>query len=98
MANNKYILLVETEVLPQYREEVVEALQTCLLHARAEEGVEAFYQTAHADAPNLFVFLEVFASQEAHEFHMRQEYTKTFFSVLEGKLATKPKFTRLAEL
>ncbi len=98
MANAKYILLVETEVLPQYREEVVEALQTCLVHTRAEEGVEAFYQTAHADDPNLFVFLEVFASQEAHELHMQQGYTNTFFSALEGKLAAKPKFTRLAEL
>ncbi len=98
MANDKHILLVESEALPQYREDIVEALQTCLVRTREEEGVEAFYQTAHADNPNLFVFLEVFASQEAHEFHMRQEYTKTFFSALEGKLAAKPKFTRLAEL
>ncbi len=98
MANDKYILLVEAEILPRHREEVVEALQTCLVHTRAEEGVEAFYQTAHFDNPNMFVFLEVFASQEAHELHMQQEYTKTFFSALEGKLVTNPKFTRLAEL
>jgi quinol monooxygenase YgiN len=98
MANNKYILLVEAEVLPQYREEVADAAQACLIRTRAEESVEGFYQTAHADDPNLLVFLEVFASQEAHEVHMQQEYTKTFFSALEGKLATKPKFTRLAEL
>lgn len=98
MANDKYILLVETEVLPQYRAEVAEAAQTCLIKTRTEEGVQAFYQTAHVDAPNLFVFLEVFASQEAHELHIRQEYTKTFFSALEGKLAAEPKFTRLTEL
>ncbi len=98
MANGKYILLVEAEVLPQFRAEVAEAAQTCLAHTRAEEGVEGFYQTAHADDRNMFVFLEVFASQKAHEVHMQQEYTKMFFSALEGKLAAKPKFTRLAEL
>ncbi|HEY9138529.1 MAG TPA: hypothetical protein VIM67_09675 [Terriglobus sp.] len=47
------------------------------------------------DQANRFVFFEVFSSEEAHAFHMAQDYTQQLAVDLEGKLLKPPVITRL---
>ncbi len=98
MANEKYIILAEATIQPQYRDEVIAAARAALPLTLAEEGTVAFFQTVRSDEPNSIVFLEIFASKEAHEQHMRQDYAKKVFETMEGKLIGSPRFTQLTEL
>jgi hypothetical protein len=48
------------KVLPQYRDEILHAALENKLPTRAEEGVEAYYQTARKDDPNSILFSRSF--------------------------------------
>jgi quinol monooxygenase YgiN len=98
MPNDKLILLIQAKVLPEHRAELLQALRETLPLTRAEAGVELLYPTTRKDDPNTLVFFEVFSSQDAHDFHMQQEYTKRFFATFEGGLAGEPVVTNLSEL
>jgi quinol monooxygenase YgiN len=98
MPNDKLILLIHAKVLPEHRAELLQALRETLPLTRAEAGVELLYPTTRKDDPNTLVFFEVFSSQDAHDFHMQQEYTKRFFATFEGGLAGEPVITNLSEL
>ena len=71
MQQDKVILLVEATVKPEYREAILAVAAENLPPTRAEDGVEAFYQTARQDDPNTLVFFEVFHSEAAHDLHMQ---------------------------
>jgi quinol monooxygenase YgiN len=98
MPNEKVVLLLQTKVLPQYRAEILQAARANKLPTRAEPSVEAYYQTARKDDPNTLLFFVVFASQDAHDFHMEKDYAKRTFAAFEGKLAEEPVYTNLSEL
>ena len=98
MPNDKLILLVQVKVLPEHRAELLQALREALPLTRAETGLELLYPTTRKDDPNTLVFFEVFSSQEAHDFHLQQEYTKRLFATLEGGLVGEPVVTNLSEL
>ena len=98
MSNDKLILLVQAKVLPEHRADLLQALRETLPLTRAETGVELLYPTARKDDPNTLVFFEVFSSQDAHDFHMQQEYTKRFFARFEDGLVGEPVVTNLSEL
>ena len=98
MPNDKLILLIQAKVLPEHRAELLQALRETLPLTRAETGVELLYPTTRKDDPNTLVFFEVFSSQDAHDLHMQQEYTKRFFATFEGRLAGEPVITNLSEL
>ena len=98
MPNDKLILLVQVKVLPEHRAELLQALRETLPLTRAETGLELLYPTTRKDDPNTLVFFEVFSSQEAHGFHMQQEYTKRLFATFEGRLVGEPVVTNLSEL
>lgn len=95
MNDQKYILLVQAQVLPEHRQKVLSAAKASLPLTLAEPGCEAMFQTFNADQPNQLVFFEVFRSEEAHALHMAQSHTQTFFSTIEGLFASPPVFTRL---
>jgi quinol monooxygenase YgiN len=95
MDNQKLVLLVEAQMLPQHRDRVLSAAKANLPLTLAEPGCESFYLTVSAEDPNKIVFFEMFSSEEAHAFHLEQEYTKRFFASIEGCFASPPKFTRL---
>lgn len=98
MSQFKIIVLAEITVKPEYLEEV-KALSAATLKPTLEEpGCETFYQTVKADDPNTLVFFEVFLSQEALDYHMEANYTKTFFAGVDGKVAGKPVTTILQQL
>lgn len=96
MDSEKLILLAEAEMLPQHRNTVLAAAKKNLPLTLAEPGCEAFFTTVNAEEPNKIVFFEVFSSEEAHAFHLAQDYTKQFFTTIEGCFASPPKFTRLS--
>jgi quinol monooxygenase YgiN len=98
MRNDKVVLLIQAKVLPEHRAELLQALRETLPLTRAETGVEGLYPTTRKDDPNTLVFFEVFSSQDAHDFHMQQEYTKRFFAMFEGGLVGEPVVTNLSEL
>jgi quinol monooxygenase YgiN len=87
-----------SNVLPEHRAELLQALRETQPLTRAETGVELLYPTMRKDDPNVLVFFEVFSSQDAYDFHMQQEYTKKFFATLEGWLVGEPVVTNLSEL
>jgi quinol monooxygenase YgiN len=98
MQANKFILLVEAEIIPEHRAAVIAVAAETLEKTRAESGCEILYQTVVADKPNQLVFFEVFSSEEEHKAHLEQAYAKHFFAFLEGKLASAPVITRLTRL
>ena len=84
MPNEKVILLIEAKIQPQHRAELVEAARRYLPLVRAEQGVEAFYLTARQDEPSTFVFYEIYKSKAAQDFHLQQDFTKTFLGILKN--------------
>jgi quinol monooxygenase YgiN len=98
MNDEKIILLVELTLLPQYLEEVKAVLKDSLKKTLQEPGCEALYETSREGEPNKLVFFEVFASREAHQYHLEQDYTKRIFKTFEGKMASEPVITNLHSL
>lgn len=87
MTNPKVIMLIEAKIQPQRRAELIEAARQYLPLVRAEPGVEAFYLTARQDDPNTLVFYEIYRSQAAQEFHLKQDFTKKFLATLKSAQA-----------
>ena len=98
MADEKVIMLIEAEIQPQRRTELIEALREYLPLVRSESGVEAFYVTARKNDPNTFVFYEIYKSQAAQDFHLQQEFTKKFLATLKSAQAADRVRTNLVEL
>ena len=98
MKDNKVIRLLEVKVLPQYRDEVLRTTLENKLPTRAEEGVEAYYQTSRKDDPNTLLFFAVFSSQAAYDSHVQTEHAKRTFAAFHGKLADDAVRTELIEL
>src|SRR5262245_58250608 len=98
MKNEKVIRLLQVKVLPQYREEILHVALENKLRTRAEEGVEAYYQTTRKDDPNTILFFAVFSSQAAYDSHVQTEHAKKTFAAFQGKLADEPFRTELIEL
>src|SRR5580698_9612363 len=84
MPNDKVIMLIKAKIQPQLRAALIEAARQYLPLVRAEPGVEAFYLTARQDDPNTFVFYEVYRSKAAQDFHLQQDFTKTFLATLKS--------------
>lgn len=84
MPNEKVIMLIEAKIQPQRRAELVEAARKYLPSVRGESGVEAFYITARKDDPDTIVFYEIYRSQAAQDFHLQQDFTKTFLATLKS--------------
>jgi quinol monooxygenase YgiN len=95
MADGKLYLLAEFTVKPELVEETKAIFSTLLPRVLEEPGCEAMYTTWIDAEPNKLVFFEIFLSQEAHDWHMAQDYTQQLSADLEGKLAAPPKMTKL---
>jgi quinol monooxygenase YgiN len=91
----KLYLLAEFVVKPDVLDETKEIFSTLLPKVLAEEGCEALITTSIDGEPNKLVFFEIFASKQAHDWHMEQPYTRQLAVALEGKLAAPPKMTTL---
>ena len=95
MTDGKLYLLAEFLVKPELLEETKSVFSVLLPRVLEEPGCEAMYTTSIDAEPNKLVFFEIFLSQEAHDWHMAQDYTHQLAADLEGKLAAPPKMTKL---
>jgi quinol monooxygenase YgiN len=95
MTDGKLYLLAEFSVKPELLEETKAIFSKLLPRVLEEPGCEAMYTTSIDAEPNKLVFFEIFLSQEAHDWHMAQNYTHQLAADLEGKLAGPPKMTKL---
>ena len=98
MMNEKVIMLIEAKIQPQRRAAVVEAVGQYLPLVRAEPGVEAFYVTSRKDDPNTLVFYEIYQSKAAQDYHLQQDFTKTFLTTLNSAQDGDRVRTSLVEL
>ena len=98
MRDEKVIMLIEAKIQPERRAELLEAARQYLPLVRAEPGVEAFYLTARQDDPNTLVFYEIYRSQAAQDFHLQQDFTKTFLATLKSAQDRERVRTNLVEL
>jgi len=98
MTDEKVIMLIEAKIQPERRAELLEAARQYLPLVRAEPGVEAFYLTARQDDPNTLVFYEIYRSQAAQDFHLQQDFTKTFLATLKSAQDRERVRTNLVEL
>lgn len=98
MKNNKIITHVELPVNPDFIDEVISnAIQTKDLILK-EEGTEIFKLTRKKEDSNTLVIFAVYTSKKQYEWHLEQNYVKTFFNFLNGKLLGTPKVTYLEEI
>jgi len=81
------------------------AVAACVRHEESQiaagsggAGVEAFYVTARKNDPNTFVFYEIYKSQAAQDFHLRQDLTKKFLATLKSADAADRVRGNLVEL
>jgi quinol monooxygenase YgiN len=95
MAAEKLYLLAEFVVKPELLEETKAIFSNLLPTVLAEPGCEAMYTTSIEAEPNKLVFFEIWLSEEAHQWHMAQDYTHQLAVSLEGKLEKPPVMTRL---
>jgi quinol monooxygenase YgiN len=95
MADGKLYLLAEFTVKPELIEETKAIFSSLLPRVLEEPGCEAMYTASIDGEPNKLVFFETFLSEEAHKWHMAQDYTHQLAVDLEGKLAAPPKMTKL---
>jgi quinol monooxygenase YgiN len=95
MTDGKLYLLAEFLVKPELLDETKSIFSTLLPTVLKEDGCEAMHTTVVDGEPNRLVFFEVFSSQDAHDWHMAQAYTRQLAVDLEGKLAAPPKITKL---
>lgn len=98
MGNEKVIMLIEAEIKPERRDEMIEAASQYLPLVRAEPGVEAFYLTARRDDPYTLVFFEIYRTQAAQESHLQQDFTKKFLSTLNDAQTAERVRTNLVEV
>jgi predicted PurR-regulated permease PerM/quinol monooxygenase YgiN len=95
--NERVIRLLQVKVLPQYRDEILQATREHRLPTSTEQGVEAYYQTRRKDDPNAFIFFGVFSSQAAYDSQVGKD-AKRIFAAFQGKLAEEPVCAELIEL
>jgi quinol monooxygenase YgiN len=98
MDSQKIYLLAELTVLPEFLDDVKGALKQALIPTLQEAGCEGLFETSREDDPHKLVFFEIFSSSAAHQFHLKQDYTKRLFAALEGKLAGALIMTKLNAL
>jgi quinol monooxygenase YgiN len=98
MDSQKIYLLAELTVQPPFLDDVKGALKQALIPTLQEAGCEGMFETSREDDPHKLVFFEIFASSEAHRFHIEQDYMKRLFTALEGKLAGPAIMTKLNAL
>jgi quinol monooxygenase YgiN len=98
MKNNKIITLVELSINPEFIDDVIQKATATRDLILLEKGCEAFNLTRKKDDPKAFVIFAIYASKEAYEWHLEQDYIKTFFEFLNGKLTAQPQTNYLEEI
>ena len=98
MKNDKIITHVELTINPDFLDEVLLLADKTRRNILLEEGCESFLLMRKSDEPNVLVIFAIYTSRQTYDWHLEQEYIKTFFGFLEGKLMGKPRMCYLDSL
>ncbi|OQP60546.1 hypothetical protein A3860_33340 [Niastella vici] len=98
MRNDKIITHVELQVNPEFISEVLVKASAARDIILLEEGCKAFNLTRKKDEPNTLVIFAIYTSKDTYEWHLEQDYIKTFFAFLNDKLMAAPVVTYLEEV
>lgn len=98
MKNDTIITYVELNVNPDYIDTVLPLADKTKKAILLEEGCKAFNLTRKKEEPNTLVIFAIYTSKEDYEWHLEQDYVKSFFAFLESKLISVPTVTYLAEV
>lgn len=95
---NKIITNAVLKIDPQFINEVLPFAIETRNHILPEEGCEIFILMRKTDEPNTLVIFAVYTSKQTYDWHLEQDYVKSFFTFLNGKLTDAPEVTYLEEI
>lgn len=98
MKSEKIITHAEITVMSDMIQEVLEQAETTREKILLEEGCETFILTTKKESKNTLVIFAVYTSLQTYQWHLEQDYVKSFFSFLDGKLENAPVVTYLEEV
>lgn len=98
MKSKKIITHAEIIVNPDMMQDVLPKAKATREKILLEEGCETFILTTKKESENTLVIFAVYTSQQTYEWHLEQDYVKSFFSFLNGKLENAPVVTYLEEV
>ena len=98
MKNDKIITHVELTINPDFMEDVLPLADKTREIILLEEGCESFMLMRKSDESNVLVIFAIYTSPQTYDWHLEQEYIKTFFAFIEGKLIKKPRMCYLKAL
>lgn len=90
MRNDKVITYIELVVNPEFISEVLPKATETRDKILLENGCEMFNLTRKLDDLNTVIIFAVYTSRQAYDWHLGQDYVKSFFTFLQGKLTTAP--------
>ena len=95
---NKIITNAVLKIDPQFINEVLPFAIETRNHILLEEGCEIFILMRKTDEPHTLVIFAVYTSKQTYDWHLEQDYVKSFFAFLNGKLTDTPEVTYLEEI
>lgn len=98
MKSEKIITHAEITINPDLMKEILPKAKETKEKILLEEGCETFILTTKKESENTLVIFAVYISQQTYEWHLEQDYVKSFFSFLDGKLENAPVVTYLEEV
>lgn len=84
--SDKVTIIAEINVLERFTDEVYEAAKEVWKATKKEHGCETFSFNINKENGLKIVFFEIFKSQEAFEYHVNADHTKTFLEFLKGRV------------
>ncbi|MCX2492843.1 antibiotic biosynthesis monooxygenase [Pedobacter sp. PF22-3] len=98
MKSEKIITHVIIDINPDCIKEVLSGAKVTRDKIMVEEGCEVFNLTIKKDNPFTLVVFAVYTSEKTYQWHLKQDYVKSFFKFLEDKLFAAPLVTYLEEV
>lgn len=94
----KIITSATLKVDPEFINEVLPLAIETRNHILLEEGCESFVLMRKSEEPNTLVIFAIYTSKQIYDWHLEQDYVKSFFAFLNGKLIAAPGVTYLEEI
>jgi quinol monooxygenase YgiN len=93
-----FTFIVEFKAKAESKKEFMKLAREAVKNTRKEPGNHAYSVHGDAKDPNTIVFFEIWASMEALESHVKQEYTKALLGSVETLCEGKPNIRVLLPL
>jgi quinol monooxygenase YgiN len=98
MKSEKIITHAKITINPKFLQEILPKAKETREKILLETGCETFILTTKKENENTLVIFAVYTSQQTYDWHLEQDYVKSFFGFLDGKLENVPAVTYLKEV